>query len=292
MAYRRTRDGFGAFFTALAAWLKLGLYGGDDGLSAGLNARQADKAAKSVGQKLELETITRGNIGVSFLSRRYGPDVWFGDTNNCCSIKRQLSKFHLTVHLPGNVTAITKLREKAFAFSLTDSNTPIIGPFVRKVLSLYPMSSSEFKNNINQWNVVTDASRQYENTEADWMNDLFNDEIPDFDHARFNAWLNSADGNTIFLPPPLAPSSDPDPKVGKVVVDHDLIVTHVIPHEDVEDSPKQLSIITSNKLPLHTSGRKPKPARVMADGKLSPFRPRKKKSIRASQPPKTKRNGV
>jgi hypothetical protein len=235
-AYRRQRNDHGRHFTPKEAWNKLGLYGGDDGLSADINPECAEIASKSVGQKLEINVVKRSEMGVTFLARHYGPDVWFGDSNTCCDLKRQLTKFHLTVHLPSNVSCIEKLQEKAYAFHLTDSNSPIIGPFVRKVLELFPMKKP-FSNRIGMWNVEEDLDKQYSNYAEDWMADLFDRQVGDFDHAMFRDWLAAADEVTILNPPALAPSMLPNPKPGKVLVDDDIIVTQ----PEKENEPPKIS---------------------------------------------------
>jgi len=225
LSYRRALDEFGAFNTPTKSWNMLGIYGGDDGLSAGLDMKVAELSARAVGQKLELVRVHRGEIGVSFLARRYGPDVWFGDLNSCCDIARQISKFHVTVHLPGNITQADKLREKAFAFSLTDSNTPVIGPFVRKVLKSYPLHASDFKNLLGIWRVELSVANQYPNQFSDWMLDSLMSQVPDFDHKLFTTWISSTSGEGLMHPPTFATPPAPQPKPGLVIIDGDLVGT-------------------------------------------------------------------
>ncbi|QKI28965.1 hypothetical protein [Forsythia suspensa noda-like virus] len=220
--WRRTKKENGAYYTPVEAWNKLGIYGGDDGLSEDMNAKIATESAKRMGQVLDLQTVKRGEIGVSFLARRFGPDVWFGDNNSCCDIKRQLAKFHLTVNLPSKLPPWKKLQEKSFAFSLSDSNTPILGEFVVKALELYPLKASEFKNVLGTWGVEMDVEKQYPNRYAEWMDDLINSELPDFDVDRFRDWLRACDGGTIFDPPAFAERVPPNPKPGIVAVDGDM----------------------------------------------------------------------
>jgi hypothetical protein len=222
LAFRRMRDVMGGWYTPQKAWNSLGIYGGDDGLTAGLGRSEAGWAARAMGQKLELERTPRGNIGVSFLARHYGPDVWFGDPTSCCDIARQLSKFHVTVHLPGNISPVDKLREKAFAFSLTDRNTPVIGDFVTKALKEFPLTSSGFKNILNVWNLELDPENQYPNSREDWMLDLLMEQIPEFDLGSFDDWVSSARGMDLLHPPGFAPRPKPSAKPGLVVVDDDL----------------------------------------------------------------------
>ena len=61
------------------AWDLLGIFGGDDGVSADLAAAQASRAAAWFGQKLECVKVERGSLGVQFLARRYGPNVGQGN---------------------------------------------------------------------------------------------------------------------------------------------------------------------------------------------------------------------
>lgn len=206
-----------------AAWDKLGIYGGDDGFDTDVTPKIAARAAALVGQKLELEVVKLGEPGVAFLARRYGPDVWYGDNNSCCDIRRQLSKFHLTVNLPGKVTPQQKLQEKAFSFALTDKNTPIIGEFVSKVTQLFPLKAKDYKNVLGTWGVEMDASKQYPNRSEEWMDDIARSELQDFDVDRFRAWLEQCDSRTIFCPPRFAESVPPNPKSGVVTVDGDVI---------------------------------------------------------------------
>ena len=205
-----------------SAWRKLGIYGGDDGFDTDVDPAVAGRAALLVGQELDLEIIKKSEHGVAFLARRYGPDVWYGDNNSCCDIRRQLAKFHLTVNLPSKVSKEQKLREKAFSFSLTDKNTPILGEFVQKALALFPLAKDEFKNELRIWGVEMDADRQYPNREADWMADLVTAELQDFDLARFRGWLEQADGGTILSSPQFAEPLPPNPKPGQFALDGDI----------------------------------------------------------------------
>lgn len=280
-AYRRARNKLGAFNNSEQSWLKLGMYGGDDGVSANLDRSAVEKAAESMGQKLTLERVKRGERGVSFLARRYGPDVWFGDLNSCCDIKRQVSKFHLTTHLPGNVSVETKLREKAFAFKLSDKNTPVIGAFVKKVLRLMPMRADQFQNLIGIWNIDTMESSQYPNIDSGWMYDVALDGLPEFDFDGFDKWLENATRDDLFNCPGFTVPPEPKPKVGKVVVDGDLLSV-----SSSTVSSDAVSVSSKDDEPK----RKKKFSRPSKDEKIPPripeFRPRKKKAVKESLTPK------
>jgi len=229
------------------AWVKLGIYGGDDGLDTDVEVSVARKAASRVGQVLEIDVVDRGQPGVMFLARRYGPDVWYGDANSCCDLKRQLSKFHLTVALDSKVTPVQKLQEKTLSFLQSDANSPVFDIFLAKAYELYPLKKTEFQNRLNLWHVEMDVSKQYPNERADWMDDYARESLGDFDFDRFAAWVASCDGTTIFMPPVFADPIAPKPKQGKVSFEGDLLVTgeeagssahHQEPRTKASDKPK------------------------------------------------------
>jgi hypothetical protein len=186
--HRRTKED-GSYRNAQASWRLLGLYGGDDGFTPNADPRAQARAAERVGQVLTGELLRRGDHGVNFLARYYSPDVWFGDGNSCSDIRRQLSKFHTTVRLPDNVSAAEKLVEKARSFAATDPHTPILGDIVDKVLSLADGRPSDL--DIGSWWSRYDRAVQYENYPAEWMDDLFRRQVPDFAYSTFHDWLRS-----------------------------------------------------------------------------------------------------
>ena len=138
-----------------------------------------------------------------------------------CGIARTLSKFHTTVAMPTNVTPSKKLFEKSYALSLTDSHTPVIGPFVRKVIQLFDHMT--YENSLGIWNGDVPADLHYPNEFGAWMDDLLGREIPGFDLAAFNKWLDQCDNTNIFTPPEFIPQAPPNPKPGMVAVDGDIL---------------------------------------------------------------------
>lgn len=159
----------GSYAEPTEAWRRLGIYGGDDGLTADISPAAYVKAASSLGQKLDIQPVLRGNYGVKFLARCYGPDVWFGDPNSICDLGRQLSKFHTTVSMPSTITPEDKLFEKTRAYLLTDRNTPIIGDLLGRIERLDPVgvcSKHKSSNYMTVWNADLDASAQYPNDES------------------------------------------------------------------------------------------------------------------------------
>jgi hypothetical protein len=188
------------------AYSKLGIYGGDDGITADVEPDTYVRAADLMGQSLTIDVIERGCSGVTFLSRQYSPDVWFGDLNSCSDLYRALSKFHTSVNLPENVSNEEKLLEKSRAYYLTDSESPILGTFVSRVVELAggEIQRSSKTRTIERWGSDIPKENQYPNEEADWMWDYAQNTILDDGFAidRFNAWLNNCETVTQLLTNP------------------------------------------------------------------------------------------
>lgn len=230
---------FNAFIAFLAArldmrsekdaWEGLGIYGGDDGLTADVGVKPYIRAAKLVGQELTIDVVRRGKFGIKFLARVYSSDVWFGDENNCCDLPRQLSKLHTTVNLPSNVTPLEKLSEKVRAYALTDPHTPIIGEFCAAFLSHSGLLSPNEKTApMRSWLSRFDMDKQYKNQKAEWMTEYAQGAMPDFDHKRFKKWLLSCTTAGAFLSPPMfMEPPEPNPKV-PVVVDGEVLPRNTI----------------------------------------------------------------
>lgn len=180
------------------AWSRLGIYGGDDGLTADPPARHQE-AARLLGQELELQVLERYSEDgyVNFLSRYYGPYVWDGDVNSCADIRRQLVKLHLCgVKVTTSGEAFVKLREKALAFFLTDKNTPILGEWARVALRLTDTLGDVVRTKDMPWftrRADEDVS-QFPNLDAGWMHRFVVHQFgEDFDYDAFLYWLARCD---------------------------------------------------------------------------------------------------
>jgi hypothetical protein len=187
-------------FPAEIAYGKLGIYGGDDGLTADLSADSLAKASSMAGQVAVANVIKFPNLGVKFLSRYYSPEVWYGEPESTCDIARQLAKFHTTVSLPVNVSPTMKLLEKALAYVMSDSNTPIIGAICRRALELAtPKEKQDNADNLHvlkvvrPWHTLIDAEVQYPNENiGNWANHLVLMTLPGFDSTRLYRALQAA----------------------------------------------------------------------------------------------------
>lgn len=245
-AYRAMRGGMGDWVAPEEAYARLGIYGGDDGISADVPPGVYVKTAAKVGQVLEVEPIKRGDVGVKFLSRQYGPEVWWGCVDSCCDFARCLSKFHVTVHMPNNVSKESKLRDKAFSLWLSDGNSPVVGEFVSQVLNVADCDDGWlFTNLCGAWMPFgVETEKQYPNEHGKWMDDLFNRQLPSFDRTAFGKWLQTASTLEVLLTPPqFAERIEAEmKKEGEVVVDGDLLSNLSIDTSTEDSSSKSAEV--------------------------------------------------
>lgn len=128
------------YYSPQQAWnyiLRNGTYGGDDGLTADLDPLLYTQHCAELGLVVKAQPIPKGSFGVTFLSRVYGPNVWYGSPNSTCDLIRQLSKFHLSNTWVSGQDPTVPLLEKALAYLLTDANTPYIGDYCRAVVNMF-----------------------------------------------------------------------------------------------------------------------------------------------------------
>jgi hypothetical protein len=191
----RTTKVHGAYYSPNQAWRHVCLRTaacGDDLDTVDVDAVTMRRGAAILGCKSDAYNVKKGELGVVFLSRAYGPQVWNGDPNSMTCPKRQLSKFHTTVHLQG-VTPEQKLKEKARSYLLTDKETPILGPLCMAVARISgPLHRSKLTVQMERWQSDLSERVQYPNEYECWMSDLVRDELPNFDRDGFYDYINNA----------------------------------------------------------------------------------------------------
>jgi len=193
------------------AYLRLGVYGGDDGLSPDITPDLFVESAKEMGLKLTSEVVKRGEPGIHFLARLYTPDVWYGDGNSCCDLKRQLSKFH-TCTISSELDPLAKLIEKGYSYYLTDKNTPIIGEFTRRVKHYMDMLNVKIESTEltadKSYSSYAPIDQQYPNECHEWFETHAITTFPAYDAVRWYSWLADTKSLSELLSPPCL--SNPD----------------------------------------------------------------------------------
>jgi hypothetical protein len=122
-----------------------GLYLGDDGITPCNAPSSYQQAAVDCGMKIELQLRKPGDP-VSFLSRFYGPRVWYGDPNSCCDIMRALPKLYVSKNNDG-YDPRTRMAEKFISYYFTDSKTPVIGDIVTLFVERWMTREFDIKRN-------------------------------------------------------------------------------------------------------------------------------------------------
>ena len=214
------------------AYAALGVYGGDDGLTADVNPEFYSSVATSLGLTLEVEPVIRGNVGITFLSRLYGPNVWTGDASSMCDLRRALSKLHVTHSLADSVHPLRKLKEKFTSLALSDWNTPVIGPVVQRFFELAGMERDNIDAlsdplRLRSYLTKCAVSEQYPNDVQDFAESLVTINLPELEPQALSQLANSLVNLRSFLTMnvvatlrPVAPKSSA--VVGEEVVNVDV----------------------------------------------------------------------
>jgi len=172
----------------------LGLYGGDDGFNPLDLSQHAVKCAALFGFEAKVDVIPRGRCEIKFLARQYGPDVWYGNPDSMCDVRRQLRKFHVCTPMPGNVSNATKYLEKLRSYMYTDLNTPVFRDLLKMEANLGNCRFDVFRV-VGSYNAVTYSSdEQYPNDDNPWKLEHFLSENPDFNYAR---WVSFAESGVL-----------------------------------------------------------------------------------------------
>jgi len=218
----------GCHHTADSAWNGLGIYGGDDGLSADMDSTKYPICCSNIGQQLTIDEVKYGEPGVKFLAREYSSLVWYGGLDSMCDVPRQLAKFHTTHSTDLSVTPMDKLTQKCAGYILSDRNTPVIGPICRtveKICGGLTLSDDPKLRKIANYFSKFPSEDQFPNfNPMNWMEARLDQLMPTFDFCGFTSWINDVnEGKSEILKPHLFDVPSPlRASKGEVVVDGDV----------------------------------------------------------------------
>jgi len=185
-------------YAPLEAYQALGVYGGDDGITAHVIPDVLVHSFKLWGLTCKCEPTLRGGR-VTFLARVYGPEVWNGNPNSCCDIPRQLGKFHTTVRHTD--TPLEKLVEKLRAINLSDHNTPIFSELLEVASAFFDLSVRPHATYCMYTAITYPADVQYPNDLYGWYDQYVDEAVPYFNWRIYHTWLSSIRRATDFLVP-------------------------------------------------------------------------------------------
>lgn len=143
---------------------------GDDTCLADMPNDCIVAAASWWGHVLTSEVYQRGEPGVNFLARVYGPDLWNGDPNSTTDLMRALSKLHVTPSLFG-FTPLEKMAMKLTSLLFTDGNSPIISSLISAWLDVGGKLAEKHERQFMSYWSKYDLKDQYPNRCEDWMYD-------------------------------------------------------------------------------------------------------------------------
>jgi len=202
------------------AYSRLGIYGGDDGLTPDCDPEVFASEVAKLGPVAKCVVTPHGNGPVCFLARQYTPDVWFGSPDSMCDFPRTMSKFHVSPNVPD--TPLVKLTEKLRGLWCSDSNTPLIADLIKRAveLGLYVHAAPEkmYSNYVARTYALNE---QYPNSEASssWYLHNISNSCPEFTFTVFLKWLASCKVADDLLTPPLCqPIAHPEIKANVPVI--------------------------------------------------------------------------
>jgi len=169
------------------AWARLGVYGGDDSLSTA-DPAAVKKSAELMGQDYGCAVVRRGEIGVKFLNRCFGPAVWHGDRNSMASPKRLLAKLWVGPRCLNQ--PLVRFAERLSGYYRMDRNSPVIGEICRVS---HELLGDYVEGELMPWDGKHLESNWPNEDETGWMVQVFDTDIPDFDWARFRGWITAMD---------------------------------------------------------------------------------------------------
>jgi len=168
------------------AWDMLLLYGGDDSVSGPVDPEALKIASEMMGQEYEIEVYARGEMGVNFLNRQFGPDLWEGSPDSMCNPARALCKWYVgPATLP---KPIDRYAERASGQAYMDSNTPVIGQLCRIAVDL--LGDRGGMGELAPFDARFPKKDNWPNEPHDWMLDMFVTFLPDFDFPKFDAYID------------------------------------------------------------------------------------------------------
>jgi len=180
----------GVVLSPAQAWRRLGIYGGDDSLSWAVDPEMVKKASAVMGQDYEVEVVARGDLGVNFLNRQFGPDVWNGDVNSMANPARLLSKLWVgpSRFKPYSGQALERFAERISGYYRMDRNSPVIGAICRVS---HDLLGERMEGELMPWDGKHSLEANWPNEDSGWMGDVFQRFVPDFDFERFEGWIAS-----------------------------------------------------------------------------------------------------
>lgn len=187
--------------TSEEAWSGLGIYSGDDGITADLPPASCDQASEALGFLVKSST---GDKYIPFLGRHYFDPIG-GSYSSIQSPLRTASKLHTTLLNIEEFTAEETIIMKAICLQVTDKDSDFFGAWSKKILEDAKKKQANCVQNLgakilkypglHPYFAITALNSQttFHNCQGDFE-ELFEIEMPGFDWSRFKAWVKDGEG--------------------------------------------------------------------------------------------------
>jgi len=183
---------------SVEAYSKLGVYSGDDGITADVSAAACAQAAEIMGFIIKSE-ISETNI--PYLGRIFYDPI-HGSPSSIQDPMRTLGKLATTLVDTDTVTAHESMLLKAMCLQVTDRNSDFFGEWSKKMLEDAGKQQTQALNskllgfqNLHPYFAITGlkTNTTFVNHKGDFE-DLFETQMPGFDWCKFNAWVKHGKG--------------------------------------------------------------------------------------------------
>jgi hypothetical protein len=219
--------------TPLEAYMALGQFGGDDSITPELmpgviGGKIITEVAALLGQKLEVDEFMINKPGVVYLSRTYWADVWYGNDNSFCDLKRTLSKLHVSANMTG-FTPIVKLQQKLSGLALSDAHTPIITTILKTAYKLGLPLNLQYVRGLSSWWSQYDVDVNWPNRASDDESHHIATYVGDVDVIPLYKYLADCKRPEDLLTMPAICDAEEVPKVKEIVVVDEIVVKPIVP---------------------------------------------------------------
>lgn len=199
---------------AYALLLEKAILAGDDTALGDMPDRCIVNAAKWWGHVLKSNVYMRGDSGVDFLARKYGPDLWYGEENSCTDLMRALAKIHTAPNL-AHFTPVQKLEMKLTSLWYTDRNSPIFKQLLERWLSVGGKLAEKYNSTFMSYWSRYDIKDQYPNESEEWMLEF----LPDVCMDDLFEYLEKAETPEAFLTLPCIYVVEPLPHKQQTIIE-------------------------------------------------------------------------
>jgi hypothetical protein len=165
----------------------LGIYLGDDGVTPGGIPEIFVETASWFGHELKVKKVLRGEPGVEFLSRIYGPHLYLGDCTSICTPDRMLSKFHMSAK--NQLTNEQRLALKTRAALMSDARTPIIGKILKRLYDVTEhIEPMDWDRETTPWHIYSTGKGYPQHGDMSWAEPIVEEAFGRMNEFALEKW--------------------------------------------------------------------------------------------------------